>query len=88
MPYEKSGDFETRKALFRTAAYYAMSPEESDQCMENHEFVDFINILVATAKQMKYVIMTEGRIFFGDNVFTSHRASRSFHREYFFNVST
>ena len=88
MPYEKSGDFETRKALFRTAAYYAMSPEESDQCMENHEFVDFINILVATAKQMRYVIMTEGRIFFGDNVFTSHRASRSFHREYFFNVST
>jgi hypothetical protein len=88
MPYEKSGDFETRKALFRTAAYYAMSPEETVMCMESHEFADFIYILVATAKQMRYVIMTDGRIFFGDNVFTTLRASRSFQREYVFNVST
>ena len=58
MPYDQSGDFETRKALFRTAAYYAMSPEDTVECMENHEFADFINILVATAKQMKYMIMT------------------------------
>ena len=52
-------------------------------CMENHEFVDFINILVATAKQMKYNIMTEARIFFGDKVFTTHRASQAFQSEYF-----
>ena len=88
MPYDKSGDFETRKALFRTAAYYAMSPEETVMCIESHEFADFINILVATAKQMRYFIMTEGRVFFGDNVFTTLRASTSFQREYFFNVST
>jgi hypothetical protein len=75
-------------AMFRTAAYYAMSPEETVMCMESHEFADFIYILVATAKQMRYVIMTDGRIFFGDNVFTTLRASRSFQREYVFNVST
>jgi len=83
MPYEKSGDFETRKALFRTAAYYAMSPDEAVECMTNHEFADFLHILVCTSKQMKYIIMTEGRIFFGDNVFTTHRASPAFQREYF-----
>ena len=74
MPYDQSGDFETRKALFRTAAYYAMSPANEQECMTSHEFADFINILVATAKQMRYAIMTEARIFFGDKVFTTHRA--------------
>ena len=83
MPYDKSGDFETRKALFRTAAYYAMSPDEAVECMTNHEFADFLHILVCTSKQMKYIIMTEGRIFFGDYVFTTHRASPAFQREYF-----
>jgi hypothetical protein len=83
MPYDKSGDFETRKALFRTAAYYAMSPDEAVECMTNHEFADFLHILVCTSKQMKYIILTEGRIFFGDQVFTTLRASPAFQREYF-----
>ena len=83
MPYDQSGDFETRKALFRTAAYYAMSPDDAAECMAHHEFADFLNILVATAKQMKYIIMTEARIFFGDKVFATHRASKAFQREYF-----
>ena len=51
--------------------------------MTSHEFPDFLNILVATAKQMKYNIMTEARIFFGDKVFTTHRPSQAFQREYF-----
>ena len=83
MPYEQSGDFETRKALFRTAAYYAMSPDDEHECLESIEFPEFLHILVATAKQMKYNIMTEARIFFGDKVFTTHRASKAFQREYF-----
>jgi hypothetical protein len=83
MPYDQSGDFETRKALFRTAAYYAMMPHNAQECMTSHEFPDFLNILVATAKQMKYNIMTEARIFFGDKVFTTHRPSQAFQREYF-----
>ena len=83
MPYDQSGDFETRKALFRTAAYYAMSPANEQECMTSHEFADFLNILVATAKQMRYNIMTEARIFFGDKVFTTHRASQAFQSEYF-----
>ena len=40
--------------------------------MTSHEFADFLNILVATVKQMRYNIMTEARIFFGDKVFTTH----------------
>ena len=84
MPYERSGDFEIRKALFITAAYYSMSPDGHDEsdCLNSPEFAEFLNILVATAKQMKYTIMTEGRVFFGDNVFTTHRASQTFQREY------
>jgi hypothetical protein len=84
MPYERSGDFETRKALFLTAAYYSMSPdgEDESECVNSPEFAEFLNILVATAKQMRYTIMTEGRVFFGDHVFTTHRASQSFQREY------
>jgi len=31
MPFEKSGDFENRKALFRTAAHYAMSMDGDDE---------------------------------------------------------
>ena len=52
MPYEQSGDFETRKALFRTAAYYAMSSDDEHECLTSIELPEFLNILVATAKQM------------------------------------
>ena len=60
-----------------------MSPDDEAECMENHEFAYFLNIFVASAKQMKCLLMTERRVFFGDNVFTTLRASRAFQREYF-----
>jgi hypothetical protein len=60
-----------------------MMPNNAQECMTSHEFPDFLHILVATAKQMKYNIMTEARIFFGDKVFTTHRALKAFQREYF-----
>ena len=84
MPTEKSGDLETRKALFRTAAYYAMSMDGSDEqeVLNSPEVADFMFILVSAAKQLRYSILTEGRVFFGDNVFTSLRASKKFQGEF------
>ncbi len=84
MPYDKSGDLETRKALFHTATYYSMSIDGADEeeCLNSSEFGEFMTILVACAKQMKYQSMPEGRVFFGDKVFTTHRASKQFQSEY------
>jgi hypothetical protein len=84
MPTEKSGDLETRKALFRTAAYYAMSMDGSDEqeVLNSPKVADFMFILVSAAKQLRYSILTEGRVFFGDNVFTSLRASKKFQGEF------
>ncbi len=84
MPYDKSGDLETRKALFSTAAYYSLLINGADEaeCLNSSEFGEFLSILVACAKQMKYQLMTEARVFFGDNGFTTHRASKPFQSEY------
>ena len=60
-----------------------MSPNDEAECMDNHEFADFLNILAASAKPVIYLIMTEGRVFFGDKVFTTLLASQAFQREYF-----
>ena len=84
MPVEKNGNLETRTALFRTAAYYALSMDGSDEdeIMESPQFADFLFILVQVTKQMRYQILSEGRVFFGDKVFTSElRASKLFQRE-------
>jgi hypothetical protein len=84
MPTEKSGDLETRKALFRTAAYYAMSMDGSDEqeVLNSPEVADFMFILVSAAKQLRYSLLTEGRVFFGDNVFTALRASKKYQGEF------
>jgi hypothetical protein len=72
MPVEKSGNFPQRKALFRTAAYYALDPdgEQEKYIMEHHDFADFMWIMVQAAKQMRYNLLVDTRIFFNDNVFT------------------
>jgi hypothetical protein len=84
MPFEKSGDFENRKALFRTAAHYAMSMDGDDEaeCVRSPEFPDFLNILAQTVKQMRHQLLVEGRVYFGDNVFTSLRAPPKFQSEF------
>jgi hypothetical protein len=85
LPTEKSGDFETRKALFRTAAYYSMSMDGSDEaeCLDSPDLAEFLFILVQNAKQMRYSIITEGRVFFGDNVFFTMRALQKYQREFY-----
>ena len=72
MPIEKNGNFAQRKALFRTAAYYALDPdgEQEKYIMDHHDFADFVWIMVQAAKQMRYNLLVDGRIFFGDKVFT------------------
>ena len=72
MPVEKSGNFPQRKALFRTAAYYALDPdgEQEKYIMDHHDFADFMWIMVQAAKQMRYNLLVDTRIFFNDNVFT------------------
>jgi hypothetical protein len=84
MPTEKSGNLQMRTALFRTAAYYALSLDgkEEKECIDHADFPEFLSILVFAAKQMRYNILTEGRIYFGDHVFTPFRASKKFQREF------
>ncbi len=65
---------------FRTAAYYALSMdgEEERECMEHPDFPEFCWILVQAAKQMRYNLLTDGRVFFGDNVFSTFRAAKKY----------
>jgi|GEM_PF-5673281 len=75
-PTERNGNFEQREALFRTAAWYALSMDgtEAEEIMQSPEAADFYYIQVSSAKQMRYLILTQGRVFFGDNVFTTAEA--------------
>jgi hypothetical protein len=43
---------------------------------------DFWFILVQAAKQMRYNQLIEGRIFLGDNVFTTFRAAKKYQRKF------
>ncbi len=70
MPVDKNGNFPQRKALFRTAAYYALDGGQEKYIMDHPDFADLLWIMVLAAKQMRYNLLTDGRIFFGDNVFT------------------
>ena len=61
-----------RTALFRTAAYYALSDEEEKAIVGHAYFVDFVFFLVKSAKQLLYGMCVEGRLIFGDAVFSRH----------------
>ncbi len=84
MPVEKRWYLPQRRALFRTASYYELSmdgdesEEQDSECMDHAEFSEFSFILVQAAKQMRYNILVEGRIFFGDNVFTTLRPAKKY----------
>jgi len=84
MPIERSGHIETRTALFRTAAYYSLSMDgsEEEEIMQDPKFHDFLYILVLVAKQLRYQTLAESRVYFADNVFTHFRASKAVQREF------
>jgi hypothetical protein len=84
MPVDKNGNFLQRKALFRTAAYYALDPDgkQDKYIMDHPDFADLLWIMLLAAKQMRYNLLVDGRIFFGDNVFTHFRASKKYQGEF------
>ena len=61
-----------------------MSMDGSDEaeCLDSPDLAEFLFILVQNAKQMRYSIITEGRVFFGDNVFSTMRALQKYQREF------
>ena len=71
LPTDRSGHLESRIALFRTAAYYALSMDGEDErnCRQSPDFPDFLYFLVQSAKQMRYGWLTRARVYFGKNVF-------------------
>ena len=72
LPIESSGHMSMRTALFRTAAYYALSDEEMKAILGSAFFADFVFFLVKSAKQLLYGMYVEGRLIFGDAVFSRH----------------
>ena len=63
LPTDRSGHLESRIALFRTAAYYAMSMDGEDErvCKSSSDFPEFLCFLVQSAKQMRYGWLTRAR---------------------------
>jgi hypothetical protein len=83
LPLEKAGNFEIRKALFRTAAYYALSEDgsEEEECSSHTDFPEFLNILCQSTKQMRYSWLNQGRVYYGTYLFSVHRASTKYQSE-------
>ena len=76
-PVEKSGHHDTRANLFQTAAYYALSDEEEEECFSHAGFTDILFFLMMSAKQLRYGWLNEARLHFAEHVFTtSTRASK------------
>ena len=76
LPIEMSGHISTRSALFRTAAYYALSDQEMREIMDHPKLADFLYFLVKSAKQIVYTYGVEARLIFGDSVFSRHIPAR------------
>ena len=69
MPIDTSGHISMRAALFRTAAFYALTDDETQEVMEHPLVADFYFFQVKCSKQLVYAMATEGRLVFGDAVF-------------------
>jgi hypothetical protein len=76
LPIETSGHLSMRTALFRTAAFYALTEDEAREIMEHESVADFYYFLVKSAKQLVYAYSVEARLVFGDTVFSRHTPSR------------
>ena len=73
-----------RTALFRTAAYYALSMdgEEEQECIDSKDFPELLFIMVSAAKQMRYNLLVDARFYFGKHVFTEHRPDKDIQGEF------
>jgi hypothetical protein len=72
LPIETSGHILMRTALFRTAAYYALTVDEEKEIRNHPSFADFLFFLVKSAKQQVYAYSVDARLIFGDAVFSRH----------------
>ena len=73
LPIESSGHLQERKALFRSAAWYCLSEEELDEVLEHKEVAQFLYSLVNYAKQYKYAIFKQARVYFGNSILCAAR---------------
>ncbi len=69
IPIDTSGHLSMRAALFRTAAFYALTDEETKEIMAHPMVADFYFFQSKCSKQLVYATLTEGRLLFGDAVF-------------------
>ncbi len=85
-PLSLDGGLYPSASLFRASRLarlsLSMDGEEEQECMNHKDFPDFLFFLVQATKQMRYIILIEGRIFFGDNVFTTFRAAKKYQRKF------
>ena len=72
LPIDQSGHLKMREALFRTAAYYALTDQETKEIMDHPGAVDFYYFLVKAAKNLVYLYHNVGRLVFGDAVLGMH----------------
>ena len=84
LPLDKNGHLPMRTALFRTAAYYALSMdgEEEQECIDSKDFPELLFIMVSAAKQMRYNLLVDARFYFGKHVFTEHRPDKDIQGEF------
>jgi hypothetical protein len=69
IPIDTSGHTSIRAAIFRTAAFYALTDEETKEIMAHPLVADFYFFHMKNSKQLVYATYTEGRLLFGDTVF-------------------
>ena len=76
IPIDQSGHLSIRAALFRTAAFYALTDEETKEIMAHPLVADFYFFHAKCSKQLVYATLTEGRLLFGDAVFCKNPPER------------
>ena len=69
LPLERNGQQQARTALFRTAAFYSLSEEETEEVLNHAEFFEYLFSLVNYVKQYKYRLYSNARRFFSEHVF-------------------
>jgi len=69
IPLERNGQQQARTALFRTAAFYSLSEEETKEVLQHPECFEYFFTLVNYVKQYKYRLYNTARVFFGQHVF-------------------
>ena len=65
---ESTGHLKERIALFRSAAWYCLTEEDLEQVLQHKEVSQYLYSLVNYAKQYKYAIFKQARVYLGSNI--------------------